>query len=130
MTTRPGLLLARAWVLHFQGRVPTMAPVLEQAEPAINALPTAGAALEEDSAPDDAALDDTSVPADDSVYLQGALDTLWGEVLLRRGDVQAALARAQRGSEHLAEEQLVRARPGRPAWRASRCTAGDGAGRR
>jgi LuxR family maltose regulon positive regulatory protein len=85
ISTRPALLLARAWVLHFQGRVLTMAPLLEEAESALASQP----------------------PGDDAdAHLRGELDTLWGEVWLRRGDLRASLSHAQRGGEHLAEEQL------------------------
>src|SRR5205085_2674093 len=73
--SRPALLLARAWVLHFQGRVLAMAPLLEQAESALAGRPLA----------DDA-----------DAHLRGELDTLWGEVWLRRGDMRATLAHAQR----------------------------------
>jgi LuxR family maltose regulon positive regulatory protein len=83
--SRPALLLARAWVLHFQGRVLAMAPLLEQAESALAGRPLA----------DDA-----------DAHLRGELDTLWGEVWLRRGDMRATLAHAQRGGEHLAESQF------------------------
>jgi LuxR family maltose regulon positive regulatory protein len=96
---RPGLLLGRAWVLHFRGRVAAMAPLLEQAESALAARPPAAAA---DGAADAAADPD----AEAAVRLRGELDTLWGEVWLQRDDPRAALARAQRGGEHLAEEQL------------------------
>ena len=83
--SRPALLLARAWVLHFHGRVLAMVPLLDQVE----------LALASRSSADDA-----------DPRLRGELDTLWGEVWLRRGDLRAALAHAQRGGEHLAEEQL------------------------
>jgi LuxR family maltose regulon positive regulatory protein len=85
VSSRPPLLLARAWVLHFHGRVLAMAPLLEQAESALAGRPFS----------DDA-----------DARLRGELDTLWAEVWLRRGDMRAALAHAQRGGEHLAEEQL------------------------
>src|SRR6185369_9066936 len=72
-------------VLHFQGSVLAMAPLLEQAESALAGRPLA----------DDA-----------DVHLRGELDTLWSEVWLRRGDMRATLAHAQRGGEHLAESQV------------------------
>jgi len=84
-SSRPALILARAWVQHFHGRILGMAPLLEQAELALASQP---------------------LPEDVAAHLQGELDTLWGEVWLHRGDPRAALAHAQRGGEHLAEEQL------------------------
>jgi LuxR family maltose regulon positive regulatory protein len=83
--SRPALLLARAWVLHFHGRALAMAPLLEQAESAL-----AGRTLADDA----------------NARLRGELDTLWSEVRLRQGDLRASLAHAQRGGEHLADEQL------------------------
>jgi LuxR family transcriptional regulator, maltose regulon positive regulatory protein len=83
--SRAALLLARAWVLHFHGRVLAMAPLLEEAESAFAARP----------------------PADDeAAHLRGELDTLWAEVWLRRGDLRATLSCAQRGGEHLTDAQL------------------------
>jgi LuxR family maltose regulon positive regulatory protein len=85
LNRRPALLLARAWVQHFHGRVQAMTPLLEQAESALASHP---------------------LPGEAATHLRGELDTLWGEVRLRRGELQAALAHAQRGGEHLADEQL------------------------
>jgi LuxR family maltose regulon positive regulatory protein len=85
VNARPALLLARAWVLYFLGRITAIPPILELAETLVECDSARGSAVGP---------------------LRGELDTLWSEVWLWRGDPRTALDRARHGEELLTDDQL------------------------